>query len=126
MCICSSPRLGLAMLSPRPVSLRELVCSLAGITTHKERVNEPRNMWGCYREWAMRQDWTELQIELPQALGSEAPADGTDFPAGWGHLRAISNSSGSSMLSFCMAMSAMGPRITTGRLKLAVGRGQTG
>lgn len=43
-----------------------------------------------------------------------------------GHLRAISNSSGSSVLSFCMAMSAMGPRITTGRLKLAVGRRQTG
>lgn len=43
------------------------------------------------------------------------------FSPVWGHLRAISNSSGSSRLSFCTAMSAMGPRITTGRLKLAVG-----
>lgn len=43
-------------------------------------------------------------------------------PQRGGHLRAISNSSGSSVLSFCMTMSAMGPRITTGRLKLAVGR----
>lgn len=43
------------------------------------------------------------------------------FSPVWGHLRAISNSSGNSLLSFCTAMSAMGPRITTGRLKLAVG-----
>lgn len=43
------------------------------------------------------------------------------FSPVWEHLRAISNSLGSSLLSFCTAMSAMGPRITTGRLKLAMG-----
>jgi len=64
--------------------------------------------------------------ELPQVPDTEGPAAGYDFSQqGW-HLRAISNSSGSSVLSFCMAISAMGPRITTGRLKLAAGRRQPG
>lgn len=57
--------------------------------------------------------WT-LRVQLPPTIS----------PRHGGHLRAISNSSGSSVLSFCMAMSAMGPRITTGRLNLAVGAGQ--
>lgn len=75
----------------------------------------------------MRQDQARATVkELPRVLDTEGLAAGCNFPQHGGYLRAISNSSGSSVLSFCMAMSAMGPRITTGRLKLAVGRRRSG
>lgn len=94
-CTSDSPRLGMAMPGPRVVSLRE-------------RTDEPRKVLGCQRELKVKNSHGVWLLDVI-------------FSPVWGHLRAISNSSGNSLLSFCTAMSAMGPRITTGRLKLAVG-----
>ena len=46
----------------------------------------------------------------------------SEVAKGPGFLPAISNLSGISAVNFCIAMSATGPSITTGRLKLAEGQ----
>lgn len=114
---------GLAMLGPRAVCLNggcvgpALPHGVGG-----EGVPESKRVLGCHGG-VTRKDQDRVKSSHDHL--HQCPAAKCNSSHCGGHLRAISKSSGCSVLSFCMAMSVMGPRITTGRLKLAGGRRQS-